>query len=326
MTIKRLLSMAGVMVLAVAASGVAMAQAWPSKPIRMVVPFPPGGGNDLMARMVAKPLAERLGQPVVIDNKGGANGIIGMQALKQASADGYTFAVASDGPISINPAIYASLPYDFPKDFTTVAMVITQPIALVVNPSTPARTVQELIALGRAKPGTVSYGSAGIGNLTHMAGELFGSASGVTFLHVPYKGLGPAVAGLLAGDVQFLLSPVQIVIEHVRAGKLIAIGTGERAGQSLPSLPNVPAIADTVPGYESYSWIGVIAPAATPRDIIERVSREIIAIVQQPEFSAQVVAQGAVPAPLGPAEFATFARQEADKWSAVAKANRIRAE
>lgn len=305
--------------------GGALAQSWPQKAIRMIVPYPPGGGNDLMARMVATPLSQRLGQPVVVENRGGANGIIGMQAVKQAPADGYTIGVASDGAIAINPAIYDKLPYDFQKDFTTVAMFITQPVALVVHPSTPARSIQELITLGRAKPGAIAYGSAGIGNLTHMAGELFSSASGARFLHVPYKGLGPAILALLAGEVQFALSPVQIVSAHLRAGKLIALGTGERAGGTLPSLPNVPAIADTLPEYQTSSWIGAIAPANTPRDIVDRLSKEIRAIVREPEFSAKVVEQGAVPAPLGADEFAAFVRRDTEKWSAVAKANNIRA-
>lgn len=301
------------------------AQTWPQKPIRMIVPFPPGGGNDLVGRMVAQSLTTRLGQMVIVDNRAGANGIIGLQALKQATADGYTIATSSDGPLAINPAIYENLPYDVQKDFVPVALAVTQPQVLVVHPSMPVRTVKELLALARAKPEAVSHSSAGIGNSSHLSGELLAVTGGVRFLHVPYKGGEAATVALLSGEVQFMFGTVQNVIEHTRKGKLIPIGTGERAGRRLPTLPEVPAVADTVPGYETNTWNGFIAPANTPRDIVDRLSIEIRSIVQQEEISARLIALGATPTPLGPNEFAALIRRDAEKWATLAKSRNIHA-
>lgn len=301
------------------------AQAWPQKPIRMIVPFPPGGGNDLIGRMVAQELSKRLGQTVVVENRAGANGIIGLQALKQAAADGYTIGTSSDGPLVINPAIREDLPYDVHRDFAPVALAITQPMVLVVHPSMPVRSVQDLLKLGRARPDAVTYSSAGLGNISHLSGELLTEAGGARFLHVPYKGGEPATIAVLSGEVQFMFGTVQNVIEHTRRRKLIAIGTGEPPGQRLPALPAVPAIGETVKGYESKTWNGFVLPAKTPVEIVERFASEIRSIMRQSDVSGQLVALGATPTPLGPAEFAALMRRDAQKWVSLARARNIRA-
>lgn len=301
------------------------AQSWPQKPIRIIVPFPPGGGNDLIGRIVAQSLTKRLGQNVIVDNRAGANGIIGLQALKQAPADGYTFATSSDGPLVINPAMYENLPYDPQKDFVAVALAVTQPIVLAAHPSLPVRSVKQLLALARAKPGAVSYSSFGIGNISHLSGELFSLAGGIRLLHVPYKGGEPAIVALLSGEVQLLFGTVQNVLEHTRNKKLIALGTGEPAGRRLPSMPDVPAIADTIAGYETKTWNGFVAPANMPREIVDRLSREIRAIIQEKDISANLVSMGVTPMPLGPDEYTALMRRDAEKWARLTKTLNIRA-
>jgi tripartite-type tricarboxylate transporter receptor subunit TctC len=302
------------------------AQTWPQKPIRMIVPFPPGGGNDLIGRIVAQGLTMRLGQTVIVDNRAGANGAIGLQALKQAPADGYTIGTSSDGPLTINPAIYESLPYSPQKDFAPLALAITQPLVLVVHPSMPVRSIKQLVALARANPGSVSYSSAGVGNISHLCAELLTAASATRFLHVPYKGGEAATLAVRSGEVQMMFGTVQNVVEHVRARKLIPIGTGEPAGRRLPALPDVPAIAETLAGYEARTWNGFVAPAKTSREIVERLSREIRAIVQEKDVSAQLVAIGATVAALGSEKIGALMRRDTEKWSALARSRGIRAE
>ncbi len=307
-----------------AAAGISHAQTWPQKPIRLIVPFPPGGGNDLIGRMVAQELTKRLGQTVFVDNRAGANGIIGLQAFKQAPADGYTLATSSDGPLVINPAIREDLPYDVSRDFAPVALAITQPMVLVVHPSMPVRSMQDLLKLGRARADAVTYSSAGLGNISHLSGELLTEAGGARFLHVPYKGGEPATVAVVSGEVQFMFGTVQNVIEHTRRGKLVAIGTGEPPGKRLPTLPAVPAIGETVKGYESKTWNGFILPAKTPAEIVERFATEIRSIVRQDDISGQLVSLGATPTPLGPDEFAALMRRDAHKWASLARTRNIR--
>jgi tripartite-type tricarboxylate transporter receptor subunit TctC len=267
-----------------------------------------------------------LAQTVIVDNRAGANGIVGLQALKQAPADGYTIGTSSDGPLAINPAIYESLPYDPLKDFAPVALALTQPMVLVVHPSLPVRTVKQLIALARSRPASISYSSAGVGNISHLSAELLSAIAAVRFLHVPYKGGEAATVAVRSGEVQMMFGTVQNVLEHVHTRKLIPIGTGEPAGRRLPSLPEVPAIADTMPGYEAKTWNGFIAPTKTPTDIVERLSREIRAIVQEKDVAAQFAAVGATTMPLGPEEFGALLRRDAEKWATLAKSRGIRAD
>ena len=299
--------------------------AYPAKPVRIIVPFPPGGGNDVAGRLVAQKLSERLGQSVVVENRAGANGIVGLQALMQSAPDGYTLGVGAAGPMAVNPSIYAKLPYDPLKDFTPITNVAVFPLLLVAHPSLPAKTLGELLALARERPGELNYASPGVGNSGHLAGELLNRMAGVRITHVAYKGQGPAITDLLAGQVQMLWASIPSVIGHIQSGKLnaIAIGTAKR----LPSLADVPTASESgVPGYEAYSWVGLIGPAKLPRDIVERLNREVRDIVAAPDFAEQLSKQGAIPDAQAPAQFAAYIRSEVEKWGAVVKAAGIKAE
>jgi tripartite-type tricarboxylate transporter receptor subunit TctC len=304
----------------------ALAQpAYPTKPVRIIVPFPPGGGNDVAGRLVAQRLGERLGQSVVVENRAGANGIVGLQALMQSPPDGYTLGVGAAGPMAVNPSIYAKLPYDPLKDFTPITNVAIFPLLLVAHPSLPAKTLPQLLALARSGSMELNYASPGVGNSGHLAGELLNHMAGVRITHVPYKGQGPAIADLLAGQVHMLWASIPSVIGHVQSGKLnaVVIGTAGR----LASLPEVPTASESgVPGYEAYSWVGLIGPAKLSGEIVERLNREVLGIVRSPDFAEQLLKQGAVPDAQSPAEFAAYIRKEIDKWGTVVKAAGIKAE
>ena len=304
-------------------AGAVYAQTWPSRTIRLIVPFPPGGGNDVIARAVAQKLGERLGQQVVVDNRAGANGIVGLQALMQSAPDGHTIAVGAAGPLAVNPALYDKLPYDPLKDFAPITNMVNFPLLLVTHPSVPAKTTRELVALAKAKPGTLYYSSPGSGNSGHLAGELFNSVAGVKTVHVPYKGQGPALADLLAGQVQMLYSSIPSVLPHVKQGQLNAIAVG--SAKRVPSLPDIPTIAESgVPGYEAYSWVGMIAPAGTPKDIITRLNREIVDILKQKDVADKLNGQGALPVGDTPEQFGAYIKAEMEKWGAVVRAANIK--
>jgi tripartite-type tricarboxylate transporter receptor subunit TctC len=313
------------LVLAACVPFVALAQTWPAKPVRMLVPFPPGGGVDYAARIVGKHLSDRLGQPVVIENRAGANGIIALEALKAAAADGYTLATASNGPLVINPSMYLKLPYDPVRDFAAIGRLVNFPLLLVAHPSVSARSVPELIALAKARPGALSYSSPGIGNGGHLAGELFASMAQITLLHVPYKGTAPAATALLAGDVSLAFSSIPTVLPHVRAGKLRALAVGDLT--RVPSLPEYPTIAESgVAGYEAFSWAGVIAPAGTPREIVTRVNTELSQILRQRAIVEQLGAEGTIPVPDTPEEFSAYIKSELVKWAAIVRMANIKPE
>ncbi len=239
-----------------------LAQDWPQKPIRMIVPYPAGGGTDVVARMAADHLSKSLNQPIFIENRGGANGGVGLQALKQSDPDGYTFAVSSDTPLTVNPWLYKELPYDPLKDFVPVASLVRLPGMLAANPSFPANNIAELIKLAKEKPGGVAFGSAGIGNFSHLAMELFELATGTKLLHVPYKGTGPMAMGIIGGEVQVEFNNVSTLLPFVKDGKLKVLGVAEP--KRIPEFPDWPAVAETVPGFEMAPWVGIIAPAGTP--------------------------------------------------------------
>jgi tripartite-type tricarboxylate transporter receptor subunit TctC len=303
----------------------AFAQAYPNKTIRMVVPFPPGGGNDIIARLVAEKLTTRLGQTVIIENKAGANGIVGLTAVMQAAPDGYTLGIAAAGPMAVNPSLYDKLPYHPVKDFMPITNMVIYPLLLVTNPSVPAKSMTELLALARAKPGTLFFASPGSGNSGHLAGELLNSLAKVNTVHVPYKGQGPATADLLAGQVQMLYSSIPSVLPMVKEGRLNALAIG--SAKRLASLPNVPTIAESgVPGYEAYSWIGIVAPLKTPQDIITKLNREIVAILQQKDVEEDLLRQGAVPVGDTPEHFGQYIKDEMAKWGAVVKSANIKAD
>jgi tripartite-type tricarboxylate transporter receptor subunit TctC len=302
----------------------AAAQVWPNKPIKMIVPFPAGGGTDFIGRLAAKQLGDRLGQPVFVDNRGGANGAIGAQALMQSPPDGYTIAAISDGPTVINPALYPKLAYHPLRDFVPVAMMIKFPSMLTAHPSAGIRTVADLIAQAKAKPGALNYSSGGTGNFSHLGLELLAFQAGIKLTHVPYRGVAPATMALLAGDVQLMYNNVATALEHVRAGRMVAVAVGE--AQRLPALPDIPAIAETVPGFEFAAWVGIFAPAGTQREIVARMSRETAAFLKDPEVLKIFAEQQIVASYRDPEDFARYIRQELDKWAGVIKTLGIKGE
>jgi tripartite-type tricarboxylate transporter receptor subunit TctC len=302
----------------------AQAQAWPTKPIKLIVPFPAGGGTDFIGRLAAKQLSERLGQPVYVDNRGGANGSIGVQAMMQSAPDGYTLGAVSDGPTVINPVLYEKNPYLPLRDFVAVAQMIKFPSMLTANPSVPAKNVADLIALAKAKPGALNYSSGGTGNFSHLGLELFAYQAGINLVHVPYRGVGPATTAVLAGDVQLMYNNVATALEHVKAGKLVALAVGEP--QRLPALPDIPAIAETLPGFEFAAWVGIFAPLKTPPEIVARVSRETAAFLKDPAVLKIFSEQQIVASYRDSDEFAKYIRAELDKWGPIIKTLGIKGE
>lgn len=299
------------------------AQAYPGKTIRMIVTFPAGGGVDFMGRVIGQKLAERLGQQVLIDNRGGANGITGLQVLMSSPADGYTICASSAGPLAVNPHVYKSLPYDPLKDFTIISRGVDFPLLLLVHPSLPAKNVRELIGL--AKTRELSFASSGSGNADHLAAELFKSMAKIQMVHVPYKGSGPSTVALLAGEVPLMFASIPPTLAHVRAGKLRALGVGN--AQRIPTLPDLPTIAESgLPGYEAYSWGGFIGPAHMPKDVVERLNKEFTAVLKTREVVDRLQEGGTVATPSTPEEFAAHIKSELKKWGEVARAANIRAD
>jgi tripartite-type tricarboxylate transporter receptor subunit TctC len=303
----------------------ALAQVWPNKTIRMIVPFPPGGGVDFIGRVVGKSLSERLGQQVVVDNRAGANGIVGLEVLKAAPPDGYTIAAVSAGPIAVNPFIYNKLPHDTLKDFTYIGNAVNFPLLLVAHPSLPVRNVKDLIALARSKPNQISYSSPGAGNTGHLAAALFESMAKVKTIHIPYKGTAPAVMALLSGEAHLTWSSIPTILPHARSGRARALGVGN--AERVPSLPEYPTIAESgVPGFESYSWAGIIGPANMPKDIVERINKELAEILKQKDVVERLLAEGTVPTPSSADDFAAYAKSELKKWGDVVKMANIKGE
>ena len=301
------------------------AQTYPNKPLRMIVPFPPGGGVDFMARIIAQKLSERVGQQVIVDNRAGANGITGLQAMMAAPNDGYTIASASAGPLAVNPSVYKNLPYDPLRDFSIIARVCDFPLLLLVHPALPVKNVHDLIALAKARPAQLSYGSSGAGNSDHLAAELLKSLAKVDVVHIPYKGTGPMSLALLSGEIPVAFSSIPPTLSQVRAGKLRALAVG--SGMRIPMLPEVPTVAEAgVTGYEAYSWGGVVGPANMPREIIQRLNREIVDILKQKDVMDRYLGGGTVATPSTPEEFTTLIRDEIKKWGDVVRAAKITAD
>ncbi len=302
-----------------------LAQAWPSKPIRLIVPFPPGGGVDFMGRIIGQKLTERLGQQVAVDNRAGANGIVGLEILKTSPPDGYTIAVASAGPLVVNPFIYTKLPYDTMRDFTHIANMVNYPLLLVGHPSLPVKNVKELIALARKNPDQLTYSHPGAGNSGHLSGELFNSMAKIKILSIPYKGTAPAVLAVLSGEAHLTWSSIPTILPHVRGGKVRALGVGN--AQRVPSLPEFPTVAEAgVPGYEAYAWGGMIGPANMPRDIVQRLNREIVESLKMKDVADRMLSEGTVPTPSSPEEFTAYMKSELKKWGDVVKLANIKAE
>lgn len=295
----------------------ATAQDYPVRPIRLVVPFPPGGPTDVLARIVATRLGERLGQPVVIDNKPGASGMIGADMVAKAAPDGYTL-LANASIHVINPSLYPKTAYDAIADFAPVGNLADVPLVLAVNPKVPARSVAELVALGKSSKTALAFASAGNATSQHLSGEAFKVAAGIDMLHVPYKGSAPALSDLIGGQVQLMFDSLPSAMPHLKAGTLrpLAVTTPKRSA----ALPEVPTVAESgYPGFAISTWYGVWAPAGTPAAVVQRVSREIAAIVRLPEVRQQFAGLGAEPVGNTPEEFAAFTKAELAKWAGIVK-------
>ena len=307
------------------APALAQAQAWqPTRSIKMICPFPAGGGTDLIARLAAKGLSDWLGQQVYVENRGGANGSIGVQALMQADPDGYTIGAISDGPMIVNPALYANNPYQPLRDFIGVGQMIKFPSLLTSNPSTGIKTVADLIKAAKGKPGALNFSSGGIGNFSHMGLELLAIQSGIKLTHVPYRGVGPATTAVLGGEVQLMYNNVATAIEQVRGGKLNALGVGEP--KRIEGLPDIPAIAETVPGFEMAAWVGIFVPAKTPQPIVDRLTKETAAFLEDPETKKYFQQQFIVAAYKNPEQFQQYVKVELDRWANVVKTAGIKGE
>jgi tripartite-type tricarboxylate transporter receptor subunit TctC len=297
-------------------AGDAFAQTFPTKPIRIVLPFPPGGPTDLYGRIIAEGLKERLGQQVIVDNRPGASGIIGSEMVAKALPDGYTLLLMATHH-TINPSLYKKLPYDTEKDFTPITLVATNPNILVAHPSLPANTIKELIALAKAKPGQINYASTSIGGGNHLSAELLKSMAGIDLFHIPYKGQAPAMNDLLAGHVTLMFTSVGLMVPHIKAGKLkaLAVTSAKRAA----NLPDVPTIAETLPGYEANSWFGMWGPAGMPKELVTRLNQEIARVLHSPEVKKRFMALDAEPGGNSPEEFAAYQKLEMAKWAKVVK-------
>ena len=297
----------------------AAAETYPVKPVRVIAAFSPGGFVDLTARLVSGPLSAALGQQVVVENRAGAGGIVGTELVAHAAPDGYTLTVGSAGTHAVNQSLYPKLPYNVLRDFQPVARLTDAPSILAVHPSLPARSVKDLIALARSRPGEIMYASAGAGTSTHLAAALFEHLARVKLVHVPFKGGGPAMIAVVAGEVPVTFGTAASVSPHTRSGRLR--GLAVTGGQRSALLPELPTIAESgLPGYEMLNWLGMFAPAGTPRAVVERLSSELARIARMPEVSSALKAAGAEPSPLGADEFARFVKSEVEKWAKVVAA------
>jgi len=294
------------------------AKDYPGRPVRIIVPQAAGSGVDLTARVVAQKLTEAWGHQVIVENRPGANGIIGLEAGAKAKPDGYTLSLGVPSSLTMNPYVYKSLPYDTLRDFVPITQTATNTFGLVINPALPVRDVKELVALARARPGELSYGSFGIGNQTHLGGELFSSQIGIRLLHVPYKGETPAVVDLLSGQIAMIFTPMQGAVPHIRSGKLKLLAT--LGGSRARAFPDVPTMIEA--GYKTIvitGWTGLLAPTGTPQDIVDKLQKEIAARLLVPETRESLASQGAEPVASTPEQFPAFIRAEMAKWSAVIK-------
>jgi tripartite-type tricarboxylate transporter receptor subunit TctC len=321
MTILGRLAALGVALFALGAPP-ALAQPYPGKPIRIVVPFAAGGIADIYARIIGQRVGDGWGQPVVIENRTGAGGNIGADAVAKAPPDGYTLVMSALGPHAVNVSLFSKMPYDPVRDFAAVALVLEAEGLLVVHPSVPAKNVSELIALARSKPGALSFASAGMGTASHLAGELFKTMARVEMTHVPYKGNVPAITDLMAGQTSLLFATMPTVLPHAKTGRLRALATiGNTRAAATPELPTV---AEALPGFEVNNWIGLFAPAGTSPDIVRRWNGEVMRIMQSPEIQARLPVEGARFAPNTPEQFAAFVKAEIAKWAPVVKASGAR--
>jgi len=314
-----------VLLFAAAVLGSAQAQEYPTRPITLIVPFPPGGSTSVVARIVAERLSATLGQQIIVDNRGGAGGTIAARAFVGAPPDGYTLFLGYTGTIAIAPSMYPNAGFDPRKDFAPIGRIGSAPAVLVVHPSFPVRSTAELIALAKEKPGFVNFGSAGVGSLTHIAAELFASMAGVKLMHIPYKGSGPVLSDLLGGHIPMSFTPIPVAHGPVAAGMLRALAVTSAKRTAL--LPDVPTVAETgLAGYEAVLRYGLLAPKGTPRPIVERLNKELRAALQSEEVLKRLASEGVEPLPSTPEEYAADIDQEEAKWSAIVKAAGIKGE
>ena len=306
--------------LAVPALAQSLPNAWPSKPIRLINPFPPGGGATIIGRLMAQELTERLGQSVVFDNRGGAGGIIGMEIAARAAPDGYTFTMATASTVTIHPLL-SKTPFDPVKDFSPVSHVSNVPLLLVVHPTVTAKSTKDFIALLKSQPGKLNFASSGKGTISHLAGELFKHNTGVNMVHVPFRGGGPALVDVLGGQVQVNFANILSSLPHVKGGRLrgLAVTSSKRSS----AIPELPALAETLAGYEVVQWNGMLAPARVPQAIIARLNSEIERILALPEMKSRLAADGADPVGGTPEKFGAFIRADIDKWARVIKAAKV---
>lgn len=302
-----------------AASSLAQAQAWPTKPVKILFGFPAGSATDIIARNVGQKLSEKWGQPVVIDNRPGAGGNLGSELAAKAPADGYTIFFGTVAN-AVSASYYSKLNYDYLKDFTPVTLVATTPLVLVANPGVPVNNVKELIAYAKANPGKLNFGSGGTGTSNHLAGEMFKAYTGTDMQHVPYKGTPAAHADLLGGQIGLLFDNIVAVMGHVKSGKVKALAV--TSAQRAESLPDVPTVSESgVPGFEAVSWIGALVPTGTPKDIVDKIHTDMVAVLKMPDVREKLGASGAVLVGNTQAEFAAWNRNEIDKWAKAVKAS-----
>ena len=297
-------------------------QAYPSRQIRFIVPYPPGGPTDLMARSMSGRLAEALGQTVVVDNRAGAGGNVGAELAAKSPPDGYTLLMGAISTHSINSSLYGKLPFDPVKDFAPITLASIIPLVINAHPSLPVANVKDLIALAKKMPGQLSYGSSGNGGGTHLAGELFKMMTGTNLLHVPYKGLNPATIDVIGGNIPLVFNDLTTAIQPYKAGRIKILGVSTE--KRVPQIPEVATIGETVPGYEAYTWFGVLVPAGTPQPIVDRLSRESMKILQSDEIRKRFAEVGADPVGGTPQQFAAFMAAETIKWAKVIKASGAR--
>ena len=308
----------------VAAGACAQAENYPNRPIRFILPFPPGGGTDILGRIIAERLGVHLGQPVVVENRGGAGGNVGAEAAARSAPDGYTIVLVAPS-LAISPSLYAKLGYDPVKDFAPISLVGTVPNVIVVHPSLPAQTLAEFIALAKSKPGAMNFGSGGAGTSNHLAGELFNIVAGVKLVHVPYKGVNLAMNDVLGGQVQLVVIGIPAAAPHIKAGRLRALAV--IAPQRSPALPDVPTAAEAgLPGFDVTTWYGVLAPAGTPRAIVVRLNAELARIMHAPDLQERLAATGTEPLTGTPEQFAHYIAQEIAKWEKVVRAAGLKAD